>query len=54
MPRTINLPREKKKKSQSRIVYPDKLSFKGEDKIKMFSHMKRLTESISTDGPPHP
>ena len=28
------------KKSQSRIIYPDKLSFRGDIKLKIFSHIK--------------
>lgn len=34
------LSKKKKKKSQSRIIYPDKLSFRGEGKLKTFSHIK--------------
>ena len=42
---------KQKKKSKSRIIYPDKLSFRGEGKLKIFSHIKWLREFISTDGP---
>ena len=37
-----------KKKSQLRILYTEKISFKNKGKIKMFSNIRKLKEFISS------